>query len=289
MVAMDVVDTLRHSDAMVARELDDTGRRQRLLERLRTMYQEQGIEVSDAVLKEGIDALEQERFQYQAVAPSWRTRLAHIWVSRARWSKPLLFLMITAVAFYAFYFAKEVWPQQQLRAKLPNEIDRNIAGIIAVAKSPAIVEQATALAARSRSELDQDNLSAAEQANIELTRLQAQLNQSYQIRVVARPNENSGIWRQPPNNPTGKNYYLIVEAIDKNNRVVAIDVLNEENNKRVNRKSWGLRVSETTFYEVAADKRDDGIIQANVVGEKLIGYLEPRFSVQTTGATITDW
>jgi len=289
MVAMDVVDTLRHSESLVARELDGAGRRERLLSRLRTMYAEQGIDVSDAVLMEGIDALEQERFQYQEITPSWRTRLAHIWVSRSRWSKPILFLLLLGGAFYSFYFAKEVWPQQRLLASLPTKIDQNIAAIIAKAKNPNVIEQASELAQQSRLEIDQGDLPAAKQSSEQLSDLLNQLNQAYQIRIVSGASGRSGVWREPPNNPNARNYYLIVEAIDSRNRVVAIDVLNEENNQMVRKKSWGLRVSEQAFYRIASDKRDDGIIQNNVVGEKKAGYLEPVFSVETTGATITDW
>jgi hypothetical protein len=48
-------------------------------------------------------------------------------------------------------------------------------------------------------------------------------------------------------------------------------------------------VDEDTFQRVAADKRDDGIIQQAVVGMKRRGELEAQYSVATTGATITDW
>ena len=40
---------------------------------------------------------------------------------------------------------------------------------------------------------------------------------------------------------------------------------------------------------VAADKRDDGIIQNNRLGRKERGYLTPNYSVPTTGGAITSW
>jgi hypothetical protein len=52
---------------------------------------------------------------------------------------------------------------------------------------------------------------------------------------------------------------------------------------------WGLRVDEETFQRVAADKRDDGIIEQAVVGTKRRGELDPDYSVATTGAAITEW
>jgi hypothetical protein len=50
-----------------------------------------------------------------------------------------------------------------------------------------------------------------------------------------------------------------------------------------------LRVDEDTFQRIAADKRDDGIIQQAVVGRKRRGELDPRYSVATTGAAILEW
>jgi len=90
MAAMDVVDTLRHEQGIAERELDSEGRRERLLNRLRDLYQAQGIEVSDRILEEGINALEEERFEYVGVESNWQTKLAHVWVSRYRVSTYLL-------------------------------------------------------------------------------------------------------------------------------------------------------------------------------------------------------
>ena len=289
MVAMDVVDTLRHEESMVARELDGEARRQRLLERLREIYSAQGIDVPDQVLQQGIQALEQERFQYKPVARSWRTRLAHMWVSRARWGKPLLFLLVVGAIMFAVYFAMEVLPKQQLRSQLPNQVDASIAAIIAKAKNPEVIERASQLADDARIALDQDNLSDAQQSSEQLASIQRQLNQSYRIRIVSRANQNSGIWRRPTNNSGARNYYLIVEAIDADNKVVEVDVLSEEDNSRARKKVWGLRVDESVFHAVAADKQDDGIIQGNVVGEKRVGYLEHDYLIETSGTTITEW
>ena len=54
-------------------------------------------------------------------------------------------------------------------------------------------------------------------------------------------------------------------------------------------REWGLRVDEATYNKVAADKRDDGIIEDNVVGQKRRGELDPQYTVATTGAAITKW
>ena len=90
-------------------------------------------------------------------------------------------------------------------------------------------------------------------------------------------------------NSTNRNYYLIVEAINAENQAIELPILSEENNQRKLVKKWGLRVDHDTFNSVANDKRDDGIIQNNIVGEKQRGVLKPSYRVNTNGTAITDW
>jgi Family of unknown function (DUF6384) len=57
MLAMDVVDTLRHDQRLVERELSAASSDDAMIERLREVYKGQGIEVSDRILEEGVKAL----------------------------------------------------------------------------------------------------------------------------------------------------------------------------------------------------------------------------------------
>ena len=289
MVAMDVVDTLRHDQRLAERELDQEGRRARLLLRLKDLYASQGIEVPDQVLQEGIEALEQERFKYTPTTESWQTKLARVWVGRGRWGKPIGFLAVIASIFYGIYFTTDVLPIMSLRSELPEQLDSSMASIINEAKNSEVIEGAQQLAASARLALQQDKLDEAQSLIHDLHSIENRLKQEYTIQVVSRPNENSGVWRVPPNNSEAKNYYLIVEAVNKNKQSIKVDVVNEEDNSVSLMSSWGLRVNADTFFRVAADKKDDGIIQANKVGAKQRGYLEPEFSIPTTGATITSW
>lgn len=289
MVAMDVVDTLRHQQGIAERELDSGGRRERLLSRLREMYTAQGIEVPDHVLKEGIEALEQERFEYKRPEPSWRTKLARIWITRGRWGKPVGFLAVVGSLFSGFYVVNDVLPEREMRAAIPKQLETSMQTIEQIAKNSDVIAQAKEQAALAQRAIDSEDFDEAKGVLSNMQSVVESLESEYTIRVVSRANENSGIWRVPPNNPRGRNYYLIVEAIDKRNKVVAVDVLNQENNKRERKKAWGLRVNETTFQKISADKRDDGIIQNNRVGQKALGYLTPTFNIGTTGATITEW
>ena len=85
MLAMDVVDTLRHRRLLVKRELNSAERDQQLLGRLREIYRSQGIDVSDEVLRAGVEALREERFTYRPPHSTLAVRLARIYVQRGKW------------------------------------------------------------------------------------------------------------------------------------------------------------------------------------------------------------
>lgn len=289
MAAMDVVDTLRHQRDIATRELDAEGRRARFMQRLRELYAAQGIEVPDQILLEGIDALEKERFKYQPVTASFSTKIAKIWVSRTRWGRPLGWLLLLAILFYAIYFAVELLPQRQMRSALPQQLQLELDGIGDLAASGQLLQRAKVKFTAGQRAVEANDFNRAGQILHELTQIREQLQQEYTIRVVSRPGESSGVWRVPDVNPQGRNYYLIVEAIDSENKVVPLDVLSEESNASKRVSTWGIRVDEQTFYQVADDKRDDGIIQGNEVGRKQAGYLEPEYSISTSGAKITEW
>ena len=77
MIAMDVVDTLRHREDLVRRELNEEGRESELIARLRQIYRDQGIEVPDHVLADGVKALKDSRFVYTPPPASWKRTFAH--------------------------------------------------------------------------------------------------------------------------------------------------------------------------------------------------------------------
>ena len=87
MLAMDVVDTLRHRERLVERELNEEAREEQLIERLRALYKSQGIEVPDNVIAQGVKALKESRFVYTPPKPSLGRALATLWVKRTTYGK----------------------------------------------------------------------------------------------------------------------------------------------------------------------------------------------------------
>lgn len=85
MLAMDVVDTLRHRVRIVDQELNEDAREEQLIARLKEIYGAQGIEVPDKILKDGVKALAEQRFVYKPPADTVSVKLAKLYVSRKKW------------------------------------------------------------------------------------------------------------------------------------------------------------------------------------------------------------
>ncbi|HVY65840.1 MAG TPA: DUF6384 family protein [Gammaproteobacteria bacterium] len=289
MLAMDVVDTLRHKELMLAREVEADDREQRLLARLREIYTAQGIEVSDDVLKQGVAALQEERFVYKGPTPSFSRSLAMLYVTRGRWGKWVTAAVaIAVVGAAAFQFAIR-GPQLRAEAQLPGELKAAYQTVMAETQDPAAVTEAQRLLDDGKVQLAHRDLGMAGAAVGALRALDARLNEQYELKVVQRRGERSGVWRVPENNPRARNYYLIVEAVTPGGERLTLPIRNEESGSTAPVREWGLRVDEATFNRVAADQRDDGIIEQDVVGAKRRGMLNPEYSVATTGAAITKW
>lgn len=289
MLAMDVVDTLRHREGLVARELGVEDRRARLIERLREIYAAQGIDVSDAVLAQGVSALEEDRFSYTPPTESFQLRLARLYVNRSRWGKPVAFLLGFSTIILIGYLLLVALPDWREKAAFPESLDTTFAQIVQIADQSTATDRAQTLLQGARLAFDNEDYADAAEQKEQLESLLSQLQLTYELRIVSRPNESSGVWRIPEANPNARNHYLIVEAIDPSGKRLKLPIQSEENGKTRAVRSWGIRVSESVFQSVSADKRDDGIIQNGLVGSKARGKLEPDYLIATTGKQITDW
>lgn len=409
MIAMDVVDTLRHRKLLVDRELNSDDREEKLIERLRELYASQGIDVPDSVLAEGVNALEQDRFSYKPPESGLSVKLAHAYINRGKWGRRLGIGLLVLLAVGIGYHFLVTAPQQrqldqqvtELNAEmktLSSEIEtvdqeinllqqeletisagasgnldamqqqahRNAGQAIAKAREyldsarelgtglsidsnnfksevsaitnnlarqqelignaksslseaqtavdtiqvmadlpgalsaerDAVFQIARVDEAKQRAEsIYNDSLAALRAGDVSTARtsyamlrdLRQQLAVSYRLQIVSRPDEYSGLWRIPEANPDARNYYLVVEALGADGIPLTLPQLNEEDGQIYEVNKWALRVSEFQFTQVSADKQDDGIIQDRVVGTKQAGFLEPEYSIQTTGETITSW
>jgi hypothetical protein len=403
MLAMDVVDTLRHQQDLVDHALAEDERDAALVARIRSIYASQGIEVSDAVVREGVEALKKDRFVYVPPAESFSLRLARIYVDRGRWSRRLLAVAALGLAGW-LAFAVPAWLErgalergvraevgelrtrlvaagersrelraaaatvqvppelaagaQPLRGQLEAELSRadqallrangavasGLAGADIAAMEPAAITQALlpvraplaeaeqaleraqagassladlgglaqslqrtrailagatlAPAARSQIEaIDQQAQQALAAGDLALARgridrlaeLAVAVDLAYELRIVSRPDRQSGVWRHPADNPRARNHYLIVDAVGADGRPVLLPITSEEDQSVRQVSTFGVRVPQAVYDAVRADKQDNGLVDNPLVAIKRRGELEPSYRMPVAGGYITDW
>jgi len=297
MLAMDVVDTLRHRQDLAVRELGTDAKEKQLIDKLREIYHDQGIEVPDHILKEGVAALQESRFVYDPPAPGFGTTLARLYVGRKRWGKPVGAALLALLVLGVGYFG--VWQPYQngvveaarieLSEGLPAQMDALYQTIFEETKVQQAVVEAEALRKRGKAFAAEGNRAGAEAAVADLIALRDQLRQEYTLRVVNRSDVKSGFWTFPEINTAATNYYIVVEALDVDGNALSLPILNEETGATEVVSMWGVRVPEAVYEGVAADKRDDGIIQLNEVGRKSDGFLEVEYNMPVLGGAVTQW
>lgn len=296
MLAMDVVDTLRHQEGLVEKALSEDTRDATLKERLRALYEGQGLKVSDRILDDGIRALKESRFTYDPAPPSFARTLALLWVGRAMVAKvagaALLALVVLGGVTYWRVASTERAAEAaraEMTVTLPETVDAAEKALATEALTSEAQAEARTRVAAARAAITAGDAVAARQAVAAISDLRAKLAQTYELRIVSRPGEKTGVYRIPDVNTQARNYYLIVEAVTPSGDVLTMPVTNEEDGKARTVDKWGIRVPKATYDKVAADKSNDGIVEDNILGEKPRGSLEPVYEMDVLSGAITSW
>ncbi len=289
MLAMDVVDTLRHRTRIVDMELNESAREEQLIARLKEIYGAQGIEVPEKILKDGVKALAEQRFVYKPPAETFSVKLAKLYVSRKRWLPAALTFTGAIAALVIGWQVFWAIPQANEWKAMPAEISRLLAEGQALAIEPAVDVRLANIAAEGQRAVANDDHGAARAQLASLKDINAKLAQEYDIRIVSRPDEDSGFWRQSTDRPDAMNYYLVVEAVAPGGAVLNVPVTSIETQKTEDVTIWAQRVAKDTFDKVAAEKTSSGLITNDVLGHKERGELDPKFDIPVPGGAITDW
>ena len=289
MMAMDVVDTLRHRTRIVDMELNESAREEQLVARLKEIYGAQGIEVPDRILKDGVKALAEQRFVYKPPRDTFSVKLAKAYVNRKRWLPQTVtavgLLAAIAVGFQLLVFG----PMNAEWQNMPTTISAELAEGQALATDPVIDAQLASLAAEGQRAVANGDRDGARTQLKTMQGMNDQLAQEYDIRIVSRPDEDTGFWRQANDQPNAMNYYLVVEAVAPGGRVLKVPIRSVEEQTTESVSMWAQRVDKATFDRVAAEKQSNGMVVNDILGRKARGELEPAFDTPVPGGAITEW
>src|SRR5690348_11168038 len=261
MIAMDVVDTLRHREDLVARELNEEGREGELVARLRQIYHDQGIDVPDRVLAEGVKALKDSRFVYTPPPPSWKRIWLTWWVRRDSYGKRLAIAIGTIAVLLIGYHLLVTRPAQlaaereriEVTETLPKQIRQAHADVLAVAADETGKERAAALLTEGERAIRLCDPGAMAKVGADLAAVRDEITREYTLTIVSRRGESTGVWRRPPHGNQARNYYLIVEPLTPDGSKLSLPIRNEETGATEVVSKFGVRVPEATFESVARD------------------------------------
>jgi hypothetical protein len=296
MLAMDVVDTLRHRERLVERELDEDLREEQLIERLRALYKSQGIEVPGSIIAQGVKALKESRFVYTPPPASFRRSLATLWVKRGsygKWVAGTLAALVLAIGLYQYtVVAPRNRAAEAARIEVSDTLPRQLSAAhqaaTAEARVPQARERADAILARGQAALQRGNAADARAAVAELDQLLALLRQEYVLRIAGRPQDQTGFWREHPSFQ-GRAYFIVVDAVDPGNKPVQLSIRNDETNQVETVSRFAVRVPVETFDAVRNDKARNGIVQNARMAEKRRGFVEPEFHMAALEGRLTRW
>jgi hypothetical protein len=297
MLAMDVVDTIRHREDVLQRELNLGDSDDALIDRLKTIYREQGIEVSERVLREGVTSLKAKRFEYKAPPPGLLTGFFRLYIRRGRIGATLgAALLAVAVAVGGYYFGiarpaadRAESARIELAETLPAALAAEVAAATAASQDPAANRRIGDLRAAGEQALRNADAAGAREAVASLKALTAELNRTYELRIVLREGVYTRVWRVPARNPQGRNNYIVVEAFAPNGQKLTLPIRSEEDGSVREVDIFAVRVPRSTYDAVGRDRDDDGIIQNAVIGEKPRGRLDVTYRMPAEGGFITAW
>ena len=287
MLAMDVVDTLRHERMLITRDINSEVRRESLVDRLRDIYRGQGIEVPDDILMDGVKALEEERFRYRPPPDTLGTKIARVYVNRGRWLPGVIAAIMGALLLAG---GGLVFQQQQVASEariervlgeLPADFESAYQAALATDPVPEALSRVEALYASGLSFVEAGELPQAEAQLENLQDLTAQLDLAYDLEIINRAGEYSGVqWDNLP--------YIVVQAVGPNGAPVSIPVTSTVTGRTADVSTFGVQVSADSFDEVLSDYSDNEVVDAAEFGSKERGELDAEYAFDVRSGRIVD-
>ena len=131
------------------------------------------------------------------------------------------------------------------------------------------IDETEDLNERAKSYVQVADVGSLRKAVSELGEINTTLMQEYVIEVINKSGLRSGLWRKsndnPPINsndedPQGKRFYLVCQAVEKDRDVVSLKLRNIEDQRVESVSMFGVGVPHEVYLRVRGDKKDNGLV-----------------------------
>ncbi|MBC8117406.1 MAG: hypothetical protein H7062_23660, partial [Candidatus Saccharimonas sp.] len=298
---MDVATELRKQRETVEKEFAVDETKQMLRERLLAATSITGERVSEVEVDTAITQYFDTLYTYREPPASFNKTLAHLYVRRGQLSVTLVMVLALAgVGWYMLHtsagmFSRTARSYREAvqQATSPADLSRRLqdnAKERAAELEKSVREMTDRIRAVSRDaeiprevdrllrELDVMKQQLDVKSLTELSRLTTsllnQLNEAYEVHIVSRPNEKSGIDRyfEDAEGKRVSGFYVIVEARDGSGNAIPRRVRNGETQQLEQVTRWAERVPQEIYDRIKADKKADGVLNETLFAVKQRGY-----------------
>ncbi|MBI5850551.1 MAG: hypothetical protein HZB39_05855 [Planctomycetes bacterium] len=263
---MDVATALRQSRELAEQELALDETKSRLRERLRAAALESGDAVNDAEIDTAIDQYYASLHTFAEPTRGLRVFVARAWVRRTSFAIATGAVLIALTAIWGL-FLRETDPWAPL--------NRTLERARAVATDDAARSAIAALEREAGPAHANHDFAALERLAPRVGGLLATLDEEYELHVVSRQGELSGIdaYFTDDRGTRSAGWYLIVEARTSGGAVLERTVRDAEQQRDVRVRKWGEQVDKAVYDRIAADKQQDGIVDESLFARKRRGAL----------------
>ena len=260
---MDVATEMRNQRETVEKEFAVDETKRLLREKLLQTTAITGERVTEAEVDAAIEAYFSTLYTYREPKGSLPLMLAHLYVRRGQLAiVGLLAATLLVTAWWTMHIAATKFSRSARSNRKASRIESAISSDLmrarAISKDTAVIE-----------ELDrwQD---------------QSKLDDVYEVRILADPNEQSGFTRYfEDENGRRPAYYLIVYAKNEKGQLLRRTIENAETRQTVKVDRWAEQVPKDVYDRIAEDKKSDGILNETLFAVKERG--KPNEEIRLDG------
>jgi len=299
---MDVATEMRSRRETVEKEFAIHETKRILREKLLQTTAITGERVTEAEVDAAIESYFRTLYTFREPEGSWAVVLARFYVRRGHLL--IVALLAATLLLTGWWVMRVASTRFSPVARLSRQISRlettfhsNLARAQAMAREPSVKDELNLLkqeAGVAREQLDQKTLTTL---NRKLTDLINQLNEAYEVRILADPNQKSGFDREfEQDNERLTAYYLIVYARNEQGQSIQRRIENAETHQFAVVERWAEQVPPPVYDRLKEDKKSDGVLSETLFSIKERGYRNEKIRLQGTdgkpierGAQLTDW
>ena len=280
---MDVASELRKKREQAEGELNVDDAKAEIREKILATAEITGEQLTPQEIDAAIDSFYGGLYRFEKPERNLQYRLAQLYIARSTlFRRILLPLMLVLAVWYGFQTMGSL-RESKHNARIAKQLDilpaqakKLHTACLAVARDDTARTRANDLFAKVASAEAAQDLKILEELNAKFQKLLDLLRQEYQVVVVNRPGERSGIDRyfSDQRGQRVSGYYLIVEAHDSNGQRIPIEIESKESNSRGEVLTWAERVPKSVYDRIRQDKMKDGTLEEVLFARKELGFTD---------------